>query len=188
MRSFGVIYPRCSSLGSGLCPEKLPKSYFRNTLAGFFFFFTKRLHYVKTISRLGCSKTFPTKKSLLEWSEYRNPCSAVRETFEDSRWGVPLMLLSTQLKEEQPREAQWCSHPGIQDQEHDKEEETAICRWQVWATGNSPNPGLILAKSNQIFYPKSPTDLEAQPILPKETSNWKFTLNLEVVDLTMALV
>lgn len=137
--AFGVIYPRCSSLGSGLCPEKLPKSYFRNTLAGlfFFFFFTKRLHYVKTISRLGCSKTFPTKKSLLEWSEYRNPCSAVRETFEDSRWGVPLMLLSTQLKEEQPREAQWCSHPGSRTRSMTRR------RKQQFADGRSEPQGTL---------------------------------------------
>lgn len=83
--------------------------------------------------------------------------------------------------------AQWWSHPYVQGQEHDKEE-TAICIGQVRATRNSPNPNLIMAKSDQTFYPKSPTDLEAHPVLPKETSNWKFRLNPEVVNLTMALV
>lgn len=149
--------------------------------------FTKRLQelYVKTVSRLGCTKTSPTKKSLLTWSKYGNPCSGVWESFGDGKWGAALMCC-TQGRAAQ--RTQWWSHPYVQGQEHDKKEETAICAGQVWATRISPNPGLITSKSNQTFYPQSPTDLEAHPILPKETSNWKFRLNPEVVNLTVALV
>lgn len=150
----GVIY--CSPAGSGLCPDKPPSEVSSEALQQLF---AKRLqqHYVKTVSRLGWIKTSPTEQSLFTWSKYRNLCLQVRQAFGNSRWGVVALTCCTQLKGEQPREAQWCSHPYIQDQEHDKDGETAICRGQVWATRNSPNPGLILAKSNQTFYPKSPT-------------------------------
>lgn len=82
-----------------------------------------------------------------------------------------------------------CSHPYVQDQEHDKDKERAICGGQVWTARNFPNPGLILAKRNQTFYPRSPTDLVfvVQPMPAEETSNWKFRLKSKAVNLMAAL-